>query len=269
MILSFSKYHGTGNDFILIDDRSKTFPADNVELIVQLCDRHFGIGADGLMLLRKHAELHFEMIYFNSDGNPGSMCGNGGRCISRFAHDIEAVTKENIRFMASDGVHEAVVNSQTIRLRMKDVEEIEAGEGFFYLNTGSPHYVKFELNVPELDVYSKGRKIRYNDRFAREGTNVNFVGAGPEGIFVRTYERGVEDETLSCGTGVTASALVAALIGVGGATSSCKVFTKGGELEVHFEKKVSTEKNDLSGTNFTNIWLEGPAEFVFKGETSL
>jgi diaminopimelate epimerase len=171
--------------------------------------------------------------------------------------------------MASDGVHEAIVKPATVRLRMGDVSEIEAGEGFFYLNTGSPHYVKFELNVPELDVYTKGRKIRYNDRFAREGTNVNFVGAGPEGIYVRTYERGVEDETLSCGTGVTASAIVASLIGVGGATESCKVFTKGGELAVHFEKKVGLGKSDNDGTCFTNIWLEGPAEFVFKGETSL
>ncbi len=260
MILSFSKYHGTGNDFVLIDDRSKTFPADNIELIAHLCDRRFGIGGDGLMLLRKHPSLDFEMIYFNADGKPGSMCGNGGRCISRFAADIGAVTKDHVHFMASDGAHEAIIGKNTIKLKMTDVNEVEAGDGFFFLNTGSPHYVKFELNVPELDVYSKGRKIRYNERFAKDGTNVNFVEANPDGIFVRTYERGVEDETYSCGTGVTASALVAAVIGVGGVTKSCKVKTKGGNLLVHFER---------SQDGFKNIWLEGPAAFVFKGETSL
>ncbi|HTF02801.1 MAG TPA: diaminopimelate epimerase [Bacteroidia bacterium] len=260
MILPFAKYHGTGNDFVLVDDRSKTFPADNAELIAHLCDRRFGIGGDGLMLLRKHATLDFEMVYFNADGKYGSMCGNGGRCISRFAADIGAVAKDHVHFMATDGPHEAIIGKNTIKLKMADVTEVEAGEGFFWLNTGSPHYVKFELNVPELDVYTKGRKIRYNDRFAKEGTNVNFVEAGPDGIFVRTYERGVEDETFSCGTGVTASALIASIIGVAGAGKSCKVRTKGGNLLVHFEK---------IGQGFKNIWLEGPAAFVFKGETSL
>jgi len=269
MIFSFSKYQGTGNDFVLVDDRTKTFPADNAELIERLCDRRFGIGADGLMLLRKHQELDFEMIYFNADGHRGSMCGNGGRCISRFAHDIGVVTKNHVRFMASDGVHEAIISPETVQLKMCDVSDIEAGEGYFYLNTGSPHYVKFELNVPELDVYSKGRKIRYNERFAKEGTNVNFVEAYPNGIFVRTYERGVEDETYSCGTGVTASALVASLIGVAEAEKSCRVETKGGNLLVHFERDLNGVKSEDGVPGFRNIWLEGPAVFVFKGETSL
>jgi diaminopimelate epimerase len=260
MILTFSKYHGTGNDFILVDDRTKTFPADNAELIAHLCDRRFGIGADGLMLLRKHPSYDFEMVYFNSDGKYGSMCGNGGRCISRFATDIGATTKDHVQFIASDGPHEAIIGKNTVKLKMADVNDIETGEGYFYLNTGSPHYVKFELNVPELDVYSRGRKVRYSDRFAKEGTNVNFAEAGPEGIFVRTYERGVEDETFSCGTGVTASALVASLIGVAGAGKSCKVKTRGGNLLVHFER---TEHG------FKNIWLEGPATYVFKGEIGL
>lgn len=260
MILSFAKYHGTGNDFILVDDRSKTFPADNHELIAQLCDRRFGIGADGLMLLRKHASYDFEMVYFNSDGKYGSMCGNGGRCISRFASDIGAVTKDHVHFLASDGPHEAIIGKNTTKLKMTDVSEIEAGEGFFWLDTGSPHYVKLEMNVAELDVYSKGRKVRYNERFAKEGTNVNFVEAGPDGIFVRTYERGVEDETYSCGTGVTASALVASLVGVAGAGKTCKVKTRGGNLLVHFER---------SGDGFRNIWLEGPATYVYKGEIPL
>lgn len=260
MILPFYKYHGTGNDFILVDDRAKAFPADNAELIAHLCDRRFGIGADGLMLLRKHPSYDFEMVYFNSDGRYGSMCGNGGRCISRFAADIGAVTKDHVRFLASDGPHEAIIGPGTIKLKMADVEEIETGEGYFWLNTGSPHYVKLEMNVPELDVYTKGRKIRYSDRYAKEGTNVNFVEAGPDGIFVRTYERGVEDETFSCGTGVTASALVASLVGVAGASKTCKVKTRGGNLLVHFER---------AGQGFKNIWLEGPAAYVFKGETSL
>jgi diaminopimelate epimerase len=260
MILSFFKYHGTGNDFILIDDRTKSFPSDNHELIAQLCDRRFGIGADGLMLLRKHGSYDFEMIYFNADGKPGSMCGNGGRCISRFASDIGAVSKDHVHFLASDGPHEAIIGKGTVKLKMKDVNDIEAGDGFFFLDTGSPHYVRLDLNVQELDVYSKGRKIRYSERFAKEGTNVNFVEAGPDGLFVRTYERGVEDETYSCGTGVTASALVASLVGVGNTGKLCKVKTKGGNLMVHFER---------SGNQFRNIWLEGPATFVFKGEYSL
>jgi diaminopimelate epimerase len=260
MILSFCKYHGTGNDFILVDDRSKTFPGDNAELIAHLCERRFGIGADGLMLLRNHPSYDFEMVYFNSDGKYGSMCGNGGRCISRFAADIGAVTKDHVHFVASDGPHEAIIGKNTVKLKMADVNDIETGEGFFYLNTGSPHYVKIEMNVPELDVYNKGRKIRYSDRFAKEGTNVNFVEANPEGIFVRTYERGVEDETYSCGTGVTASALVASLVGVAGASRNCKVKTRGGNLMVHFER---------AGDSFKNIWLEGPAAYVFKGEVAL
>ena len=253
----FQKYQGTGNDFILLDDRENSFDHTNEKLIAHLCDRRFGIGADGLMLLRNKQGYDFEMVYFNSDGKPSSMCGNGGRCISRFALDIGAVKKHEVNFLAIDGPHTAIIGPETVKLKMNDVPAVEAGNDFFYLNTGSPHYVKFLEGVAEMDVVTEGKKIRYNDRFAREGTNVNFVNKENDGIFVRTYERGVEDETLSCGTGVTACALAAALNGTATAADKCVVHTRGGNLSVHFRRE---------GNSFTNVWLEGPATFVFKGE---
>lgn len=273
---TFYKYEGTGNDFILFDDRENTFET-NPKLVAHLCDRRFGIGADGLMLLRNKQGYDFEMIYFNSDGNPSSMCGNGGRCISRFALDIGAVKKDEVNFLAIDGAHTAIIGPETVKLKMNDVSEIESGietqklekndgsgietaSHYFYMNTGSPHYVLFGSNKPDLDVVSEGRKIRYSERFAKEGTNVNFVDLNNVGIVVRTYERGVEDETLSCGTGVTACALAAALSGVASTHEKCLVFTRGGKLSVHFKQE---------GNHFTNIWLEGPATFVFKGEIAV
>jgi diaminopimelate epimerase len=257
---TFYKYEGTGNDFILFDDRENTFDHTNTKLIAHLCDRRFGIGADGLMLLRNLQGYDFEMVYFNSDGKPSSMCGNGGRCISRFALDIGAVKKNEVSFMAIDGAHTAIIGPETVKLKMNDVNEIENGSDFFFMSTGSPHYVKFSDDVPAMDVVSEGKKIRNSERFVKEGTNVNFVAQDKGGIFVRTYERGVEDETLSCGTGVTASALAAALKGIASSPEKCAVHTRGGNLTVHF-------KHD--GNHFTNVWLEGPATFVFKGEISI
>lgn len=261
---TFYKYEGTGNDFILFDDRENLFDDKNIKLISHLCNRRFGIGADGLMLLRNKQGYDFEMVYFNSDGNPSSMCGNGGRCISRFANDIGAVKKNEVTFLAIDGSHTAIIGLKTVKLKMSDVSNIvcedssgENGIDFFFLNTGSPHYVKFTMNVPEMDVYTEGKKIRNSERFKKEGTNVNFVAPDNGGIFVRTYERGVEDETLSCGTGVTASALAAALKGIASSVDKCIVHTRGGNLSVHFKRE---------GNNFNNVWLEGPATFVFKGE---
>lgn len=254
---TFYKYQGTGNDFILFDDREQTFDEQNEKLIEQLCDRRFGIGADGLMLLRNEKGFDFRMIYVNSDGKPSSMCGNGGRCISRFAADLGIVNKNSIRFMAVDGEHEAIIGPQTVKLKMNDVDTIESGSDFFFMNTGSPHYVTFSKDSESLDVVGEGRKIRYSDRFHKEGTNVNFAKHENGSIFVRTYERGVEDETLSCGTGVTASALAASLNGTASSADKCLVYTRGGKLTVHFHR---TEKG------FSNIWLEGPATFVFKGE---
>lgn len=260
MNIAFKKYQGTGNDFILMDDRTHTFPQGNQDFIARMCDRRFGIGADGLMLLRNKEGYDFEMVYFNSDGKTGSMCGNGGRCIARFAKDIGAVNKNEVHFLAVDGPHEAIIGDETVKLKMNDVSGIAGIDGDFYLNTGSPHYVKIELNVPELDVYNKARKIRYNERFAQEGTNVNFMEPRDNGIYVRTYERGVEDETLSCGTGVTAAALIAALVGVAGQDGNCAVATRGGNLRVHFQRE---------GERFHHIWLEGPAVHVFNGEITL
>lgn len=257
---TFYKYEGTGNDFILFDDRDNTFDHTDPKLIAHLCDRRFGIGADGLMLLRLKQGYDFEMVYFNSDGNPSSMCGNGGRCISRFALDIGAVKKHEVNFLAIDGAHTAIIGPETVKLKMNDVSGIETGSDFFYLSTGSPHYVKFMNDVPTMNVVSEGRKIRNSERFAKEGTNVNFAWLNNVGIFVRTYERGVEDETLSCGTGVTASALAAALLEVASTPEKCLVSTRGGNLSVHFKR---------DGNNFSNIWLEGPATFVFKGEITV
>ncbi|TND06552.1 MAG: diaminopimelate epimerase [Bacteroidetes bacterium] len=259
--LSFYKYQGAGNDFILIDDRTVQFDENRTELVGRLCDRRFGIGADGLMLLREKSGFDFEMIYFNADGKVGSMCGNGGRCIARFSDDIGFTAKPGLRFLAADGPHEAELKNGIVRLKMSDVSEIETGDGFYFLDTGSPHYVKYVSGLDELDVFGEGRKIRYSDRFAATGTNVNFIEPFNGGIKIRTYERGVENETLACGTGVTAAALTAALKGIATSAENCRVKARGGDLNVTFR---SAGKNQ-----FTDIWLEGPAEFVYKGEISI
>jgi diaminopimelate epimerase len=257
---AFYKYQGTGNDFILFDDREETFNEKDEQLIARLCDRRMGIGADGLMLLRNETGFDFRMVYVNADGKPSSMCGNGSRCLSRFAKDIGAISKKEISFLAVDGPHEALIDDQNVSVHMQNVNEIEAGSGYFYLNTGSPHYVSYSDSVREIPVKEKGAAIRYNDRFRNEGTNVNFVQQESNGIFVRTYERGVEDETLSCGTGVVASALTAHLKGEATSDTACLVFTRGGNLEVKFEK---------NGSGYKNIWLIGPAQLVYKGEIEL
>ncbi|MCE3229742.1 MAG: diaminopimelate epimerase [Bacteroidetes bacterium] len=256
MLLNFYKYQGTGNDFILIDNRDHSISL-NTEQIRFMCDRRFGIGADGLMLLEIEPGFDFKMVYFNSDGNQSSMCGNGGRCITAFASDLGLISGK-CRFLAIDGPHEAVImENNSVSLKMQDVRDVEVNEEFCYLNTGSPHYVTTVNNIENFDVVGEGKKIRYNDRFKEEGTNVNFIEKKDDAIFVRTYERGVEDETYSCGTGVTAAALVAGLNGMLDTKNSCHIKTLGGELDVKFEKVL--EKN------FYNIWLQGPAEKVFKG----
>lgn len=256
MELQFYKYQGTGNDFVLLDNRALQISL-TTEQIRFLCDRRFGIGADGLMLLQPEPGFDFRMVYFNSDGNQSTMCGNGGRCISAFAQKLGLI-KDKCKFIAIDGPHEAHISEQGIvSLKMQDVKDIEFNEDFIYLNTGSPHYVRTVNDLENYAVAEEGKKVRYNDRFKEEGTNVNFIEKKENGLHVRTYERGVEDETLSCGTGVTASALVAALKGLSDAKNSCRIQTPGGELEVTFDKVL--EKN------FYNIWLKGPAEFVFEG----
>ncbi len=261
MELTFYKYEGAGNDFVLMDDRKMQFPAERTDLVKFICDRHFGIGADGLMLLRLQDGYHFNMVYYNADGNVGSMCGNGGRCLAAFAHKLGIIDMKAV-FTAVDGIHEAeLLSDNYVRLKMTDVAEIETGKDFYYLDTGSPHYVKFIPSIHELDVYNEGRKIRYNERFAKTGTNVNFVQELPDRISVRTYERGVEDETLACGTGIVASAICAGLRKDADARSfSTIVNAIGGQLKVSFLR---------TGNKITDVWLEGPATFVFKGTISL
>ncbi len=259
MLLEFYKYQGTGNDFIIIDNRQTQCLLSN-EQVKFLCNRHFGIGADGLMLLENEVSFDFKMIYFNSDGHLSSMCGNGGRCITAFAKHLGIVT-DKARFFAVDGPHDALINNGQISLKMKDVKNAETGPDYFFMDTGSPHYIKFVNDVNKMDVVTEGKKIRYSEAYREEGTNVNFVEKLDDGIFVRTYERGVEDETLSCGTGVTASALAASMKGICDAKNYCKIKTRGGELNVKFERVLSH--------SFYNIWLEGPAQFVFKGSIDI
>ncbi len=257
MKIKFYKYQGAGNDFILIDNRENTCQAITFQQIKKMCDRHFGIGADGLMLLNNKEGFDFEMIYFNSDGKEGSMCGNGGRCIVQFANEM-GIKKTEYKFAATDGTHIAEIDlNKRVSLKMNDVKDVDFSLDHYVLNTGSPHYVKFVSNIDTMNVVSDGRKIRNNREFAEKGINVNFVETLDEDhIFVRTYERGVEDETLSCGTGVTASALMAAHNDNG--FNHVDVKTKGGNLSVEFDK--------INDAEFRNIWLAGPALLVFSGE---
>ncbi|UAY50726.1 diaminopimelate epimerase [Ferruginibacter albus] len=260
MKISFSKYQGTGNDFIILDNRDGIYSGLAPAQVKSLCNRKFGIGADGLMLLNANAGYDFEMKYYNADGNESSMCGNGGRCLVRFAHDV-GIHKTAYKFLAIDGEHLAEIDTDdSIRLKMINVDNVEEKNSHFVLNTGSPHFVKFASNVPEIDVVETGREIRYSSTYEKEGINVNFVEIlSPYKILVRTYERGVEDETLSCGTGVTASALVAAHNDNG--FNRVEVKTPGGHLSVEYEK--------IDSQHFNNIWLCGPAKFVFKGEVEI
>ncbi len=264
MTLNFFKYQGTGNDFVLIDDRDEAFPATNQALIERLCHRRFGIGADGLILLRngsghERPDYDFRMVYFNADGAEGSMCGNGGRCIVRFAHDLGLFESET-RFWAVDGEHIAVVCEEDIFLKMGPVANIEERDGLTFLNTGSPHVVRFVDDLESLDVVAEGRAIRYSATFEPNGTNVNFAQVLDDNtLFVRTYERGVEDETYSCGTGVTAVALVAHQQRA--MNDPVFIQTIGGNLRVSF--------NALPDGSFDNIYLIGPAKRVFTGTISV
>jgi len=255
----FHKYHGTGNDFIIIDNRDLKFNRTDNALIARLCHRHFGIGADGLMLLQNKTGYDFEMVYYNADGNESSMCGNGGRCITEFARTLGLI-KTEAHFFAIDGNHHAIIKQGYISLKMNDVKAVEVNANFAFLNTGSPHYVAFVNDVTKYNVADQGRKIRNSERFIAEGTNVNFIEKQYNDLFVRTYERGVEAETLSCGTGVTAAALVAALRSVSTTQTHCDIKTLGGKLTVKFTRHADN--------SFTDIWLEGPATFIFKGEVT-
>ena len=252
--INFFKYQGTGNDFIMIDDRTELFDLENHEMIAHLCHRKFGIGADGLILIRNHMEADFEMIYYNADGHLTSLCGNGSRCVVMFASQLGIVQSE-CRFMTVEGILEARIDGGLVHLKMPDVKDVESHERHYFLNTGSPHHICFVDDIENHDVFHQGRTIRNGSPYNKEGANINFVKqiSGNQ-IFVRTYERGVEDETLSCGTGVTAAALIQ---GVKGSKSPIKVKTLGGDLEISFEKD--------SDKTFKNIYLIGPAIKVFEG----
>lgn len=257
MRIPFYKYQGAGNDFVIIDQREHTYLNRTDQAIIEhLCHRRFGIGADGLMLLQPHASYDFEMIYCNADGRESSMCGNGGRCISALAHRL-GIFDDRCRFLAIDGEHEAVlIGPGLVDLRMTDISSVEQGADYYYLNTGSPHYVTFtDASLDEVDVVQQGRAIRYSERFREQGTNVNFVQIRDRGIAVATYERGVEDETLACGTGVTAAAVAYHLRHPDHPTQ-VQVRAKGGQLEVRFQPRAG---------GFTEVWLSGPAEFVYEG----
>jgi diaminopimelate epimerase len=254
MIIEFYKYQGTGNDFIIIDDREKEFDLTDNDLIAALCERRMGIGADGLILLREHDTLDFEMIYFNADGKESSMCGNGGRCIIAFAQMLE-MTGNETTFMAIDGEHKGRLMDDGIYLQMQDVKKIEGVGDGLVLNTGSPHYIEMVDELDYIDVNKQGRKIRNSAAFKKDGINVNFVLDANE-LQVRTYERGVEAETLSCGTGVVATAIAMHYANCIEETL-VNVKTKGGELTVSFE--------EFNG-GYRNIWLSGEASMVFAGE---
>lgn len=261
MNIHFYKYQGAGNDFIMIDHRSAPLKDIDENLIAQLCDRRFGIGADGLMFLISHPHYDFEMVYYNADGREGSMCGNGGRCIVSFARFLGIIDRET-NFLAVDGSHYAKVSAdgQWVTLQMIDVAEVKQDGNAYILNTGSPHFILEVTNLQQKDVYTDGKAIRNNETYREEGINVNFVENRGSYLFVRTFERGVEDETFACGTGATAAALSMAkhLHQSGHIVTPVKVH--GGELEISF---------DYDGEKFSHIFLSGPAKQVFEGKLEI
>lgn len=265
-MLPFFKYHGAGNDFIMVDQREQQILSRaDTERVAQLCHRRFGIGADGLILLQKHDQYGIEMIYFNADGRESTLCGNGGRCFAAFAKHL-GIADYNFRFLAIDGPHEAIISKpdaavglEWVELKMNNVTVIERYDSeSFVLNTGSPHFVRFVPNVQDKDMMVEGHAVRYNYRFKTEGINVNLVDISPNGLNIRTYERGVEDETLACGTGVTAAALAFGAKQNLTGLQEIKVKAMGGNLSVRFTV--------LPDQSFSDIWLCGPAQQVFVGE---
>lgn len=254
MQIEFYKYQATGNDFILLDNRHAIFPKKDTKLVQRLCNRRFGIGADGLILLENDSSADFNMVYFNADGHPGSLCGNGGRCIVSFANYL-GIIGNSTTFRAVDGLHEATIEGGTISLKMNDVAEIRKKPQYIFLDTGSPHHVQIVDQLDTMEVIEEGARLRYG-LYGRKGSNINFVEPKSETLFsVRTYERGVEGETLSCGTGVTAVALGMFHLGKTDKTQ-VEIKTRGGLLQVMFEP---------NGSGYRNIYLKGPARQVFKG----
>ncbi len=253
--MAFYKYQGTGNDFILFDNRDGSISLTGVE-IKEMCDRHFGIGADGVMLLERAEGYDFKMAYYNSDGKESTMCGNGGRCMVAFAKKL-GIINDIADFIAIDGPHKATISEDgMVSLQMKNVGRIDTAADGIVLNTGSPHFVVWVPDVNAVDVFTEGRAIRNRAAYQPDGINVNFVQVMPDRLLVRTYERGVEDETLSCGTGVTAAAIAAATNKVGDFATGIQ--TPGGNLRVSFTK--------ADAGTAEQVILTGAATFVFKGE---
>ena len=262
MEYQFWKYQGTGNDFIFFDGRKDMSAIKgNKALIEKLCDRRFGIGADGLIILEEDTKTDFRMVYYNSDGGESTMCGNGGRCSIAFAKKMGFSGDETV-FEAIDGKHSGSINGDFwVELGMIDVSKIERiSENTFVMNTGSPHYIYFVQKNDEIDIVEFGKSIRYSNTYKEEGINVNVVKILKNGIQVETYERGVEDETYSCGTGVTACAIAFNEYMPNEERDTVRIVTKGGELTVKFKK----EKDD-----YQNITLCGPAIKVFEGKIKI
>ena len=257
--IPFFKYQGTGNDFVMIDNRMGEFLFQDKQFIATICNRRFGVGADGVIVLQNHNTADFVMHYFNADGQLGSFCGNGGRCVVAFAKHLGIIDKQT-NFSAFDGSHDATISGNIVSLSMKDVGHVQTYPTHTFLDTGSPHHIEFVKDTKNLDVRTQGALIAHNDTYGEEGTNVNFVEVGEGGeIQVRTFERGVENETLSCGTGVTAAALAA--FSTGKVTNSkIEVHTLGGVLTVSFNP---------SGKGFSDIVLTGPTELIFSGTLEL
>ncbi len=256
MTIHFSKYQGTGNDFIIIDNCKQSFPKENTTLVKALCDRKFGVGADGLILLENHPSADFRMVYFNADGNESSMCGNGGRCVVAFAKGLQIISNRT-SFEAIDGMHHATIDTEgLVHLQMQDVTTFKKEADYTFLDTGSPHHVELREDVQAINIKEEGAAIRYGDLYGEAGANVNFVTQKETNVYaVRTYERGVEDETLSCGTGVTAVALAMYENGLAN-SQEIDLLVEGGKLRVTFKK----------GTiGYQEIYLIGPATFVFNG----
>ena len=253
MKIDFKKFHGTGNDFVVIDDRQGNNELSSREIQL-ICARHFGVGSDGLILIRSHAEADFEMVFYNPDGSK-SFCGNGSRCALAYTLAL-GLWKDHTRFITTDGLHEGRTHSLGVSVSLHPVEKIEVWPEGIFLNTGSPHLVVFVENVDDIDVFREGRRLRKLPKMDRMGgVNVNFVEKGENSLRVRTYERGVENETLSCGSGVTAVALAAAFTGAD--VQIARIDTRGGRLQVQYE---------FVGGTFKNIWLSGAAQEVFSGK---
>ena len=257
MKIVFHKYQGTGNDFIMIDNRFHKITL-NAEVIKQLCDRRFGIGADGIILIEENPDSDFEMNYYNADGSQ-SFCGNGSRCVVKFAQSL-GIVRDKANYKAIDGIHDSIINDLEVATFMNPVKSVSQFKQDYFIHTGSPHYIQFLENIDDIDLIESAHQIRYSDQYKEEGTNVNLVEIRDQELYVRTYERGVEDETYSCGTGVTAVAIAYAHLKSLKGKQLVHIRTKGGELKISF-----TEANG----QYDQIQLIGPATKVYEGEIEI